>query len=206
MFTGIIQSQAKINQVKSKPGIKTLIILLAEHLIINLEIGASVAVNGVCLTVRKIHNNEVFFDVMQETLDKTNLELLKKHSVVNIERSIKQGDELGGHIVSGHVDTTATISKIIKPKNNYILKFNCPKSLMKYIYPKGFITVNGASLTIVKTFKKGGFTVHLIPETLKTTTFSSLKVGDKVNIEIDRQTQVIVNTIKQYLKNTKKFL
>jgi len=203
MFTGIIQSVSKVVNVISKPGLKTLVIYIDKKLQNNIKIGASIATNGVCLTVTEINKNCVSFDVMQETLVKTNLSQLKKNSLVNTERSVKQGDEFGGHIVSGHVDMTAQVSKIKQPKNNYIVKFDCPKYWMKYIFPKGFISINGASLTIVKTYKKGGFSVHLIPETLKSTTFDKLKVGDLVNIEIDRQTQAIVNTVEHYLKNKK---
>ncbi|MBF0265234.1 MAG: riboflavin synthase subunit alpha [Gammaproteobacteria bacterium] len=203
MFTGIIQNTSKIKKVISKPGLKTLVVKLNKNRIKNLKIGASVAVNGVCLTVTSIHKNEVSFDVMQETMNKTTLGSLKKNSRVNIERSLKQGDELGGHLLSGHIDMTATIKKITKPENNTIIEFDCSKKWMKYIFDKGFIAINGASLTIVKTFQKGGFTVHLIPETLKATTFASLAVGNKVNIEIDRQTQAIVNTVEHYLNKNR---
>ena len=203
MFTGIIQRISKVINVISKPGLTTLIINIDNTLLNNIQIGASLAINGVCLTVTEINKNDISFDVMQETLNKTSLLSLKKDSFVNTERSVKQGDEFGGHIVSGHVDMTAQIRKIKKPTNNYIIKFHCPKYWMKYIFPKGFISINGASLTIVKTYKKGGFSVHLIPETLKSTTFYSLNVGDDVNIEIDRQTQAIVNTVEHYLHNKK---
>jgi riboflavin synthase len=203
MFTGIIQRISKVINVITKPGLTTLIINIDNTLLNNIQIGASVAINGVCLTVAEINKNDISFDVMQESLNKTNLSSLEKGSLVNTERSVKQDDEFGGHIVSGHVDMTAQISKIKKPKNNYIIKFCCSKYWMKYIFPKGFISINGASLTIVKTYKKGGFSVHLIPETLKSTTFDSLNVGDDVNIEIDRQTQAIVNTVEHYLKNKK---
>jgi len=203
MFTGIIQSTSKVINVISKSGLKTLVIKIDNKLLNNIQIGASIAINGVCLTVTDINKNYISFDVMQETLTKTTLSSLKKNSLVNTERSVRQGDEFGGHIVSGHVDMSAQISKIKKPKNNYILKFTCPKYWMKYIFPKGFIAINGASLTIVKTYKKGGFSVHLIPETLKSTTFDKLHVGDLVNIEIDRQTQAIVDTVEHYLNNKK---
>ena len=199
MFTGIIQSCACVKKINSRTGLKTFHIEMDDDLRYKLKQGASVAVNGVCLTVAGMKGTRVLFDVMQETLHKTNLSSLKKNSVVNIERSVKQGDELGGHIVSGHVDMTAKIVKISTPENNCIIRFKCAGKWMKYIYPKGFIAINGASLTVVRTYQKGGFTVHLIPETLKATTFDRLSVGEKVNIEIDRQTQVIVTTIENYL-------
>ena len=201
MYTGIVQRVMTIKSVEKKSGLNTLFIEFDEFLLTNLIIGASVAVDGVCLTVTRIDNNIVSFDVMQETLNKTTLGLLNAGSRVNIERSAKQGDEIGGHILSGHIEGTADISKIIETENNYVLEFTCPKDWMKFIFPKGFIAINGASLTVVDTKPDGWFYVSLIPETLRATTFKEKQVGDKVNIEIDHQTKVIVSTVERYLES-----
>ncbi len=200
MYTGIVQRVADIIAVEKKTGLNTLVIIFDDALLNNLTIGASVAVDGVCLTVTTIENNHVFFDVMQETLNKTTLGLLNAGDKVNIERSAKQGDEIGGHSLSGHVEGTAQIAQIIESENNCVLRFSCPKDWMKYILPKGFIAINGASLTIVDTYAEGGFNVYLIPETLRATTFKQKRLGDSVNIEIDNQTKVIVTTVERYLQ------
>jgi riboflavin synthase len=200
MYTGIVQRVFDIIAVDKKIGLNTLTSAFDEVLLNNLTIGASVAVDGVCLTVTTINNNQISFDVMQETLNKTTLGLLNAGDKVNIERSAKQGDEIGGHILSGHVEGRAEIVNITESENNYVLEFACPADWMKYILPKGFIAINGASLTLVDTYSSGGFTVHLIPETLRATTFKQKKIGDSVNIEIDNQTKVIVTTVERYLQ------
>jgi riboflavin synthase len=200
MYTGIVQRVADIIAVDKKTGLNTLIIDFDKIQLKNLSIGASVAIDGVCLTVTSIKGNQVSFDAMQETLNKTTLGLLTEEDKVNLERSAKQGDEIGGHILSGHVEGTATITQIRTSENNHIIHFSCPAEWMKYILPKGFIAINGASLTIVDTYPKGGFSVHLIPETLRATTFKEKSVNDKVNIEIDNQTKVIVSTVERYLQ------
>jgi len=200
MYTGIVQRVTDIVAVDKKTGLNTLVINFDDTLLNNLTIGASVAVDGVCLTVTTIDNNKVSFDVMQETLNKTTLGLLNAGDKVNIERSTKQGDEIGGHILSGHVEGTAVISQIKESENNYMLYFACPAEWMKYILPKGFIAINGASLTIIDTHATGGFNVSLIPETLRATTFKLKQIGDTVNIEIECQTKVIVTTVERYLQ------
>jgi riboflavin synthase len=200
MYTGIVQRVADIIAVDKKTGLNTLVINFNTAQLNNLSIGASVAVDGVCLTVTTIENNRVSFDVMQETLNKTTLGLLTAGDKVNLERSAKQGDEIGGHILSGHIEGTATIAQIKESENNYMIDFSCPAEWMKYILPKGFIAINGASLTIIDTQATGGFNISLIPETLRATTFKQKAVGDKVNIEIECQTKVIVSTVERYLQ------
>jgi riboflavin synthase len=200
MYTGIVQRVANIIAVDKKTGLNTLKIAFDDYLLNHLTVGASVAVDGVCLTVTTIEKHQVSFDVMQETLNKTTLGLLNAGDKVNIERSAKQGDEIGGHILSGHIEGRAEIVNITESENNYILEFSCPQEWMKYILPKGFIAINGASLTIVDTQTTGGFNVYLIPETLRATTFKQKRLGDSVNIEIDNQTKVIVSTVERYLQ------
>ncbi len=201
MFSGIVQSCVEVVNVRKKTGLTTFTLQLPKSLIKGLKKGSSISVDGVCLTVAKISGTKVSFDAMKETLDKTTISELKTRSSVNIEKSLKVGDEIGGHNVSGHVDTKAEIVKIEKPKNNHIITFKCDKKWMKYILPKGFIALDGASLTIVDVDKnQGAFSVYFIPETLKITTFRFKRVGDKVNLEIDRQTQAIVDTVERVLK------
>lgn len=200
MYTGIVQAVCTVSAVKRKSGLNTLVIAFNESLLSELKTGASVAVDGVCLTVTSIDNNAVCFDAMQETLNKTTLGKLQIGDKVNIERSARQGDEIGGHSLSGHVEGVALIKHIRTFENNHVIEFDCPVEWMKYILPKGFIAVNGASLTLVETYNTGGFSIHFIPETLRATTFSLKNEGDYVNIEIDNQTKVIVTTVERYMQ------
>ena len=201
MFTGILKAIVPAVEVKDQPGLKTFTLQFPKDQLKQLKRGASVAIDGVCCTVTVIDDDRVSFDAMEETLQKTTIGSLQKGDEVNIERSFKVGDEIGGHIVSGHVTGKAKIIKIETPENNHILTFQVPAEQMKYIFPKGFVALNGASLTVVDVNKTNGtFTVHLIPETLTLTTFRQKKEGDEVNFEIDSRTQTIVDTIEAYLQ------
>lgn len=208
MFTGIVQGQAKVTRIERSDNFMHLKLQLprcnglSRHIIS----GCSIAVNGVCLTAvgRSVEHQKglVGFDLMQETLEKTNLGALKIGNRVNVERSTKIGDEVGGHVVSGHVDTTVAIERIYTPENNCIMTFKVPLRLMRYLFDKGFVALNGTSLTIVRVKKsQGTFTVSFIPETLRVTTFGCAEVGDKVNIEIDRATQASVDTVRAVLRS-----
>lgn len=169
------------------------------ELLVGLETGASVAHNGCCLTVTKIDGEYVSFDLIKETLRLTNLGELKVGDVVNIERAAKYGDEIGGHVVSGHIVTTAEISKIFTSEDNHQIWLSIyDKALMKYILHKGFVAIDGISLTVGDVINNR-FCVHLIPETLARTTLGLKRLGDKVNIEIDPQTQAIVDTVERVL-------
>ena len=164
-----------------------------------LQIGASVAHNGVCLTVTEIRDNLVSFDLMQETLKITNLGELKAGDFVNIERAMQMGTEIGGHILSGHVYCTADIVERLPSENNLQIWFQLPnQDTMKYVLTKGFIAVDGISLTIGEV-REQRFCVNLIPETIHRTLIGKKTVGEKVNIEIDPQTQAIVDTVERYL-------
>lgn len=199
MFTGIVQGIAPIHSITEKTHFRTQIVKLPPKMRKGLEIGASVANNGVCLTVTEIHDDLVSFDLMQETLRITNLGKLKAGDFVNIERAMQMGDEIGGHILSGHVYCTAVISDIIATENNRQIWFELPnREVMKYILTKGFVAVDGISLTIGEV-KDNQFCVNLIPETLQRTLMGQRKIGDVVNIEIDPQTQAIVDTVECYL-------
>lgn len=200
MFTGIVQGIAPIHAVIEKANFRTQIVKLPLEMRKGLEIGASVANNGVCLTVTEINDDLVSFDLMQETLRITNLGALKAGDFVNIERAMQMGTEIGGHILSGHVYCTAMISSVIESENNRQIWFELPDSdVMKYILTKGFVAVDGISLTIGEV-KDNQFCVNLIPETLHRTLMGQRKQGDVVNIEIDPQTQAIVDTVENYLK------
>ncbi|SHG89874.1 riboflavin synthase [Ferrimonas marina] len=198
MFTGIVQGTATVTQIHEQKGLRTLAVSLPNGLAEDLELGASVANNGVCLTVTSVENDTVFFDVMEETLRLTNLADLQVGSLVNVERSLTFGKEIGGHLVSGHVHTSAMIAEREETETNCRLRLKVDSQWMKYILHKGFVAVDGCSLTVGEVFDDG-FNLHLIPETLQLTTLSERQVGDRLNIEIDSQTQTIVDTVERVL-------
>ena len=155
--------------------------------------------NGCCLTITRVHENGVAdFDLMGETLAKTNLGTLQPGDKVNIERAARFGDEIGGHSMSGHITATAEISRIETHGLNRTVWFRLPENLRGYVFSKGFIGLDGCSLTI-GTVSDSEFNVHLIPETLSRTLFGSRRAGERVNVEIDPQTQVIVDTVARIL-------
>lgn len=199
MFTGIVQGTAQIHSIDEKSNFRTQIVKMPQELLADLEIGASVANNGVCLTVTEINQDLVSFDLMQETLKITNLGQIKVGDLVNIERAMKMGDEIGGHILSGHVYCTAKVVERLPSANNLQIWFELPNAdMMKYVLTKGFIAIDGISLTIGEV-KAQSFCVNLIPETLHRTLIGKREVGDLVNIEIDPQTQAIVDTVERYM-------
>ncbi|WP_404361864.1 riboflavin synthase subunit alpha [Marinobacter sp.] len=194
MFTGIVQGIATIDSLTADVGLTTFNVRFPGNQLEGISIGASVAINGACLTVTRQHGDCLSFDAMQETLAVTTLGRLKVGDAVNFERAARIGDEIGGHLLSGHVHTRARVVEIERPENNCTLFFEVPSEWSLYLFPKGYIAINGASLTIGRV-EGNRFSVHLIPETLRATTFSGLQVGDEVNIEIDSQTQTIVDTL-----------
>lgn len=199
MFTGIVQGTAQLQSVIEKTDFRTHIMKMPQELLNDLEIGASVAHNGVCLTVTKIEHDLVHFDLMAETLRITNLGKLLQGDFVNIERAMRFGAEVGGHILSGHVYCTADITQRIVKENNLQIWFALPnEEVMKYVLTKGFIAIDGISLTIGEV-KDRTFCVNLIPETIERTLIAKRAVGEAVNIEIDPQTQAIVDTVERYL-------
>jgi len=199
MFTGIVQGVAKIIAIDEKPNFRTHVVALPPELLPGLETGASVAHNGCCLTVTHIDGDKVRFDLMKETLRITNLGELVPGDLVNIERAAKFSDEIGGHLMSGHIMTTAEVSKILTSENNRQIWFKPQDpTLLKYILHKGFIGIDGISLTVGEVTATR-FCVHLIPETLQRTTLGNKKLGQRVNIEIDPQTQAVVDTVERVL-------
>ena len=203
MFTGIVQGTGKIVHIH-QPGadFRSHTVALPEHMAHNLQIGSSVAHNGCCLTITQINGNQATFDLMAETLAKTNLGSLKTGDSVNLERAARFGDEIGGHVMSGHIIATTPLSSIEQNAHNRTLYFRLPPQLAAYILPKGFIGLDGCSLTIGDV-SADEFNVHLIPETLQRTLFGSRQAGDSINIEIDAQTQAIVDTVERVLAQRK---
>ena len=201
MFTGIIIGTAKIAKIIKKDKFQEQIIKMPIEWVKELKTGDSVAQNGCCLTVTKINNDLVHFDVIEETLLKTNLGQLQQDSLINIELAAKVGDYIGGHLISGHIIGTAIITNVSKTGNNHKTTIKYPSHIGKYIFNKGYISVDGISLTISDHNRaENTFCINLIPETLKRTTISAKKTNDIVNIEIDSQTQAIVETTEEVLK------
>lgn len=201
MFTGIVQGVARVAAIADRPGLRSFTLDLPAGLADGLAIGASVAVDGCCLTVTRIDGGErADFDVMQQTLALTTLGACSVGSRVNVERAAKDGAEIGGHPLSGHVDLLARIGEIRRPENNHVLRIDVPAPWMRYVFAKGYVAVNGASLTVGDARRErdgsGSFEVWLIPETLRMTTFADKAAGDAVHIEIERQTQVFVDTVR----------
>ncbi|MDP4535302.1 riboflavin synthase subunit alpha [Alkalimonas collagenimarina] len=200
MFTGIVQTKAVI-AAKQRHGdfIHLVVQVQPEHLEL-LERGASIAINGVCLTATDFDQaaGTVEFDVIDETLKRSNLGLVSSGEQVNFERSLRFGKEIGGHLVSGHIQTTATLLELEKNNNNCRMRLQLPAIHLPYILAKGFIAVDGASLT-VGAVHDDGFDLHLIPETLEVTTLGQRSVGDQLNIELDQQTVTIVQTVERVL-------
>lgn len=205
MYTGIIQALSPVVKLDDASGLKRFVVEMPERLVVGLTTGASVSIDGVCLTVTTIKGNRISFDAMQETLQKTTIGSLKQGDSVNVERSAKMGDEIGGHPMSGHVSTMAKIIDLQQSENNTVMTFKVDPEWMRFIFSKGFIGLDGASLTVVDADKNAGtFKVWFIPETLRLTRFGSKTVGDRVNLEIDPQTQVIVETVERVLTDMKK--
>ena len=201
MFTGIVQGVAQVAALQDRPGLRSFTLQFPPGFCEGLEIGASVASDGVCLTVVALHEGDCAdFDVMQQSLNLTTLGALQVGSRINVERAAKENAEIGGHPLSGHVDFMATVEAIRQPENNHVIRFAVPAPWMRYIFAKGYIAVNGASLTVAEAGRErdgsGWFEVWLIPETLRMTTFGEKGVGAAVHIEIERQTQVLVDTVR----------
>ena len=202
MFTGIVTGKGQIQKIILNEEYITLLIKAPKGFSKNLSKGASVAVNGVCLTVKKGKTDNLEFDVIQETLDKTNLKNITRLSRVNLERSMTAKTEIGGHLVSGHIHGTGEVLKIIDGKETKDLQIKIPSNLREYIFYKGYVALNGCSLTIGKVLKSS-FYIHLIPETVSITTFKDIKKGDSINIEVEQTTINTVETVKRVMLEKK---
>jgi riboflavin synthase len=202
MFSGIIQGTAEITSATQRDDVITIEVEMGENLIDGLEIGASVAVDGVCLTAVEIAESKAKFDIIEETIRCTTLDMARKNTQVNIERSLKFGDEIGGHNVSGHVTSVATITKVKQGVNGRTLQLTSEEKEISYLMPKGFVAIDGISLTVGEVNRSTAtFDVHLIPETIAVTTIGEKQVGDQVNLELDSATVAAVEAAKQMLAN-----
>ncbi|WP_280549532.1 MULTISPECIES: riboflavin synthase subunit alpha [unclassified Halomonas] len=204
MFTGIVQGTAEVVAIHEAEAFRTHVLALPAALREGLVLGASVAHNGVCLTVTALDGERVSFDLMRETLRVTNLGAVTEGDRVNIERAARFGDEIGGHAMSGHVMALAELVELDEAPNNRRLWFEVPQALGRFLFDKGYIGVDGISLTIgqvqsVTADHGPRFCVDLIPETLARTVLVDRVPGDAVNIEIDPQTQAIVETVERVL-------
>ena len=193
MFTGIVSGTAPILRIAEGDGIRKITVDLGDFSD-GLETGASVPLDGVCMTVVSMDSGEVTFDAISETLDRTTLSDRSEGDRLNVERSMRLGDELGGHILSGHVMGTAEIIESRTVGEGLDLLISIPDGCSPFILEKGFIAVDGMSLTVGKC-DEGSFGLHIIPETLRITTLDKKVVGDRVNIEIDSRTQAVVETM-----------
>lgn len=198
MFSGIVQGKGKVLKIISYKNHISIEISSPKNFNKNLKKGMSVSVNGVCLTSLDDGKKSLKFDVINETLSKTNICKTKKGSIVNLERSITASTEIGGHLMSGHIHFSGKVEKIKTKNTNKDIQINFPTKYKEYIFEKGYIGVNGCSLTLGKV-NKNSFYVHLIPETLEVTNLNDLKKGSLVNIEIDQNTIAVVETVKNSL-------
>jgi riboflavin synthase len=183
MFTGIVEEVGEVVRIEGK-GIQHITIRSTHRFLRRIQRGASISIDGVCMTLVARTWRTFSVDAMEETLQKTTFGNLNVGSEVNLERSFKVGDEVGGHIVSGHVEGVATVSRIRKEGETTVMRFEAPKTLVRPLQEKGFVALNGASLTITNfDVATNAFDIFFIPATLAHTTFGSLKEGDTVNIE-----------------------
>ena len=198
MFSGIVQGTGRVQKITAKKSYISIEISAPKNFNKKLKKGASISVNGVCLTSLDSGQKKLKFDVINETLSKTNIGKLKKGSLVNLERSITASTEIGGHLMSGHIHFSGRVEKILTKNTNKDLQIKFPRKYKEYIFEKGYIGLNGCSLTLGKV-NKDSFYVHLIPETLEMTNLNVLKKGSLVNIEIDQNTIAVVETVKNSL-------
>tara|TARA_B100000945_G_C20153819_1_gene489812 strand:+ start:34 stop:645 length:612 start_codon:yes stop_codon:yes gene_type:complete len=198
MFSGIIQGKGKVLKITTKKDHISFEISFPKNFSINLKKGASVSVNGVCLTSLNNGKKNLNFDVIEETLSRTNLGSLEEGSVVNLERSISASSEIGGHLMSGHIHFTGKVKSSLDKETTKDMAIYFPKKFKKYIFEKGYIGINGCSLTIGKV-NENYFLIHLIPETLSVTNLNDLVPECLVNVEIDQNTIAIVETVEKTL-------
>ncbi|MEQ1445430.1 riboflavin synthase subunit alpha [Acinetobacter schindleri] len=199
MYTGIVQGLEKVVEIRKGNGFITIIVSDQQGFFADVFIGASVAVNGVCLTVTTIdrEQQQIHFDISNVTLELTTLKSLKVGDEVNIERSAKVGTENGGHNLYGHIEGTAQVTQIERRGETLHIDLQVPAGNIKYFFLKGFIGLNGCSLTVNHVDRvKSEISIDLIPETLRLTTWKSVQVGDEVNYEIDQMTRTLVDTLE----------
>ena len=197
MFSGIVEQVGKINKIVDQGD--HYLTINTTFLKKNLKIGSSVCCNGVCLTVHTMKQNkkylELSFDVSKETISCTNFKQLKTGSLINLEKSLKVGDEISGHFVFGHVDTVSKLKFLKKAGKSYGLEFSLPKNIKKLVTKKGSIAINGVSLTVNKT-TKDSFFVNIVDYTWNHTNLNKVRVSDIVNIEVDMLARYVTNSKK----------
>ena len=189
MFSGIVSGLGSIKSIKDKHDILSIEIKAPKNFSKKLKQGASVSVDGVCLTAKNSNSDIIKFDVIEETLSRSTLGNLVKGQKVNLERSITSSSEIGGHLMSGNISAK---------ESSIDMKISIPEGKGKYILEKGYVGINGCSLTVGKV-NKAHFNIHLIPETLKVTNLGTLEKKDKINIELDQNTVTIVDTVERVL-------
>ena len=198
MFTGIIEETGRIKQI-GRSGSNNFVAIACNKILSDLKLGDSIAVNGICLTVKSFDNHGFVADVMPVTFQKTNLKMCKIGDFVNLERALQLDSRLGGHLVSGHIDGTGKIISRQNSENAVLYKISVEAGLQNYLVSQGSVCLDGISLTISKAGEKF-FEVSIIPETLKNTILQYRQVGDLVNIEVD----IIGKYVYNFLKNSEK--
>ena len=201
MFTGIVAGKGKIVSIEGEDVIR-IVINFQDVTTDELQIGASVSIDGVCLTVVEFNSSNVSFDVIPETLTLTTIGKRVPGDFVNLERALRMGDELGGHLLSGHIMDMGVVASRVEGEDYLDLHIECTPKIMKYVQEKGYLAIDGISLTVGE-LSRTGFDLHLIPETLGVTTIGSKQVGEHVNIEVDSMTQTIVSTVERILEGKK---
>lgn len=196
MFTGIVQGRGEVVALSGDELVRLVVRVPSVE---GLTRGASIAINGVCLTAVEWQDHNVCFDVIGETLRVTNLGALKPGDAVNVERAARYGDEIGGHLLSGHVHAMARVVRLEEQGENLAVTLQVDPELGRYLMPKGYVALDGCSLTLGPQIDNGQFQVFLIPETREVTVIESRAVGDAINLEIDTQTQAIVDTVERVL-------
>ena len=192
MFTGIIEEVGRINAISSGK-----MAIAASKVLLGMELGGSISVNGACLTVTEFSSSSFSVDIMLETLNRTNLGLLRAGDEVNLERPLTMEKFLGGHLVQGHIDGTGRITSVMKQGETTLVKVEASPEIMHYIVEKGFIAVDGISLTVIN-MDENSFTVSIVEYTLKNTILGNRRIGDTVNLEVD----IIAKYVERFNKSS----
>ncbi len=198
MFTGIVQGRATVATVEDREGVRSLGLRFPEGALARLTRGASISVDGVCLTAVAFDDSTARFDCIDETLALTTLGDRRVGDEVNFERAAAFGDEIGGHLLSGHVVSTVEVVSRTEREANLELVLRLPEAHVKHVLPKGYVALDGISLTIGRV-EGDTFSVHLIPETRSATTIDGKHPGDQMNLEVDAMTQAVVATVERVL-------
>ena len=198
MFSGIVQETGIVKDFLKENDVYRLSLNCSSEFTSGLKKGASVSVNGVCLTIKDNNPDILRFDLVEETIKRTNFEMIESGDNVNLERSLKMGDEIGGHLISGHIHGISKVISIEMRDESWDVEFSVEPFMKDYILHKGYIAINGCSLTVGEMNDKS-FMIHLIPETLSITNLFQLKQDSSVNVELDQNTIVIADTVKKYL-------